>query len=175
MQSCVVENVVKVTNGNNKKYPWFPKVRVVNEVPFIQILRFCRDLTRFCTGRAMDLRKGKGHVLKGAWIEKMYRLRNEASHSAFAETTRDPDKPHRKRQRKAKKSDSLLAPSWVDMTFPRTTSFAEAQVKCLWGVGKAPLWIELRGEALDHLKECILEFSDEGSSSKKKSGSKKDH
>ena len=160
-QTCKVETIYKITNDCNSKHPWYPEVCVVNDIPFVQISRFNRDLTRFVTGKALDLRKDKGHTIGGAFIDKIMELRNKASHNAFAEVTQNPEEAEchpRKRPRKAKKSDSLLAPAWVSIVFPSTAQFEEGEVKCLWGVGRNPLWIEMQSGVLDHLKDGIKEL-----------------
>ena len=156
MSNVQVKSVVTITNDHTKKHPWTPEVQTIENVQFIKVQRLSRDLTRFVSGKCLDLRKEKGHSLNGAYITSLMQLRNEAAAKAVAEATAEDDGA-KKRTRRPRPSDRVLVDPFLVITMPNT----DTDIRVLSGVGTEPLWMELGAEILEKLRDGIL-ASDEG-------------
>ena len=162
MSNVEIKTVHIIKNDKMKKTPWTPMVRSVEDVPFIEISRWSRQLTLFVTGKALDLRKEKQHQTKADFFQALLTRRNDASQEAYYQATKDETNEGKQKKRKAKPGDHLVAPKCVDVSMPAAGSFGERAVKCLWGVGTMSLWLELDAVVLEHLRVGILNFELDG-------------
>ena len=165
MSNVEVRSVVTITNDHTKKHPWTPEVRTIEGIPFIHITRLSRELTRFVSGKCLDLRKGKGHSLNGSFIEKLLYRRNEAATAAVEMATEEESKDFKdekmdkkgKKTRRVTRQDAVLAEPMLEIEV-----HDGLKAKVLFDVGNGPLWIELSAEVLEAVRSGILK-SDEGS------------
>ena len=158
MSNVEIKTVHIIKNDKMKKTMWTPSVRSVDDVPFIEISRWSRQLTLFVTGKALDLRKQKHHQMKADFFTVLSKHRNDASEEAYYQATKDEANEGKQKKRKVKPGDHLVAPKCVDVTMPAAGGFGERTAKCLWGVGAMPLWLELDAVVLEHLRVGILHY-----------------
>ena len=160
--AVVVERLV-ITNAF-LKHPWVPETKSSGGVTFIKLEKWCRQLCLFVTGKALDLRPGKRQDINCKFLEELQRLRTVASDKAIAELLQpaaDEEGRKNKRARKARSSDTDIAPSHVVIRLPNVFRgdqlHAERNMKVMFGVKNSPLWIEATAPNLEHIRAGILE------------------
>lgn len=158
---CEVDMRPVITNEGNKGQPWHPKIRCVEDRYYVKIQKWCRAFTRFCTGRSLDLRKGKGHSLsKSSFVDdlivKLHEISVEAARELIlAQAETDADR-NRAKRRKIRPADSALSPHTVMLTLPAVAEFEEKDIRCLWSVSGADMWVHLEARTLDHIRAGVL-------------------
>ncbi|CAJ1381987.1 unnamed protein product [Effrenium voratum] len=157
MADTKISKVCVITSETRGKHQWKPEVVTVQGTDFIKLHRWSRDLTRYVTGRALDLRKGKGHCLSGDYMEHLVTERNKKSREAYQEAMRSTQEgeepPQPRRRRTVRQSDSAVAPAVV----PAADWHPEREVQCLWSVKSPHLWLEMSEDIMVHLKAGIMQ------------------
>ena len=165
MSNTIIETKLVITNNLNGKSPWFPETQVVEGHTFVKLERLGRDFTRYVSGRSLDLRPAHAFSLNGSYLQKIVIARNNESEQAFEVAILDSqddlpveDQP---KKRKVKEGDGLLCPPIVQIKLPPASGFSNKGVRCLWGVGAMPLWVEAVPESLEYIRAGIMEAADE--------------
>ena len=165
MSDTKIETKLVITNKLNGKSPWFPEARVVEGHTFVKLERLGRDFTRYVSGRSLDLRPAHAFSLNGSYLQKIVIERNNESESSFEVAVLDSQDDlaveNQPKKRKVKEGDGLLCPPIVHIDLPPASGFSTKGVRCLWGVGTMPLWVEALPESLEHIRAGIMEAADE--------------
>ncbi|CAJ1393472.1 unnamed protein product [Effrenium voratum] len=172
MSNVQIGTIWVITNSHTVKNPWTPEVQCVEGTNFMKIYRWSRDLTRFVTGKALDLRKDKGHWLDGAFLGKLIAARDQKSKEAYKSAVMpepeegEPAAPQRRRR--VRKDDAAVSAAVVEIVVPAVEEHEEKTVKCLWGVKSHDLWIEMSDTILEHVRSGILAESSGQQGAKKR-------
>ena len=156
-----------VIRGGHLKAPWVPNVEEVQGVPYIQLSKWSRDLTRYVSGKGMNLRVKGGrplHNINVAWFAEMVKLRRAACDatlksvitSAAVDAGQDP--PTKFRQ--ATDDDQWLCGRSVLLDAPAVAEHVPGrQLRVLWAIKSTELWMELTLENLEYVKWAIATSS----------------
>ena len=160
--AVVLERLV-ITN-DFLKHPWVPETKSSGGLTFIKLDKWCRQLCLFVTGKGLDLRQGKRQDINCKFLEELQRLRTVASDKAIAELLQPASEEEgrkNKRARKARSSDTDIAPSHVVVRLPNVFRGDQLHpgrnVKVMFGVKNSPIWIEATAPNLEHIRAGILE------------------
>ncbi|CAE6937664.1 unnamed protein product [Symbiodinium sp. CCMP2592] len=164
--------IVKATvikGGHLKKQPWLPDLQLVGGVEYIKLHKWCRDLTLFVTGTALNFAatsKRPVHNINVQWFEDMKKKRQEACDAAvrkvITEAAEAEGKPLPKRIRQAREEDQFLIGKTVTIFCPEIRNNedevlqAPKEIQFLWGT-KSDLFMELNADNLDYIRAAIKE------------------
>ena len=152
-----ISTTVVIRNSRQQKALWFPTLTKVEGIDFIKLGRWCRDWTRYVTGKALDLRKDKMQCISGrfwdALVADVHRASRDAVQKVLDEQQeaeareQGKDVPAKRRKRAVCENDRFLAPATVSVCLPAVGSTPEKEVQ---------IWLELDALTLEHVREGIV-------------------
>ena len=175
-----IATVYVVTSDASPGHTWRPSIKRIKGEVFCELNKWCRELTRFCTGKSMDLRRDRSHTINCKYFDHLLQERNRKSVEAArlaleAENERKEEEPQPKKQRKPRairQTDEVIAPDTVSITLPGVEwadmSFEERDVKVAWSVGGSSLFIEMSVDVLEQVRCGILSSLEKGEEGKMK-------
>eukprot|EP00439_Symbiodinium_sp_Y106_P082018 s1148_g21.t1 len=154
--------------GPGLKAPWMPAVQTIGGIEYIKLVKWDRELTMFCTGKALvfggDGSKKPAHNINVRWFEDTCILRQHACDAAvkrvIIEAAQAEGKEPPAKIRQARPEDEFLIGSSVMIDVPEihdenNEMLEEArQLRVLWAV-KGDLWMELTEANLRYVRHAI--------------------
>ena len=154
--------------GPGLKAPWMPAVQTIGGVDYIKLVKWDRELTMFCTGKALvfggDATKRSVHNINVRWFQDVAILRHQACDAAvkkvIIEAAQAEGKEPPAKIRQARPEDEFLIGSSVIIDVPSICDenneiLEEArQLRVLWAV-KGDLWVELTEDNLRYVRHAI--------------------
>ena len=126
---------------------------------YLKVFKFDRSLVKFCLQKPMVVGQRSGNV---AMMDKLLEMRKAASVQAVHEAK---EEDHNKRKRKVRNEDASLVEDYVtieldeiDYNGKRLGGYG---ARCLWGLDKSVLWIELCRANLEYLRGIIAMGQDD--------------
>ena len=165
VQQITVENLVGCRL--NGKDLWIPKVEDVAGVRLVYLRKWDRGLTRFLTGRSLDLKsngKNLNSTSAGAYLDDLFRKKREAYQAAVLkahEPAHESDAGHevkaKGKKRKVTDDTSCFSPL-VQISLPAVQDpwMPERLVQVEFG-GQSDLWIEVNETSLRQVVQGISE------------------
>ena len=154
--------IQKVTaiSGGGLRHPWYPCTREVEGRQYLKLLKWDRDLTRFVSGKGMNLSRGRpsNHIGGVRFFTELAELRKEACNQAMVKLVRDScleagQEPPAK-VRPATQSDEWLASRTVVVEVPAAGDMAARELRLLWAV-RGDVYMELTKDNLEYVREAI--------------------
>eukprot|EP00439_Symbiodinium_sp_Y106_P047006 s2541_g6.t1 len=153
-------------SGKNIKGVWMPETQIVGGYTFIKLHKWCRELTQFVTGRALQAHCNSRrplHNINVQWFVTMEELRKQACDDALkrvivqaaeAEGSEIP-----KNIRPARQEDEFIAGRSVLVTAPAIEGSDDdpPQIRLLWTLKTADIWMELTTDNMEYMKKAIRE------------------
>lgn len=120
---------------------------------YMKVFKFDRSFVKFCLGKSMVIGQRSGNV---AMMDKLLEMRKAASVQSVHDA-REEDV--NKRKRKVRNEDASLVEDFVTIELEEISyngqRFGGYGARCLWGLDKSVLWIELCRTNLEYLKAVI--------------------
>ena len=153
-------------SGGNIKGVWMPETQTVSGFTFIRLSKWCKKLTQYVTGKAMNLHQQRPiNSINVQWFITMQELRRQACNEALkrvivqaaeAEGSKIPEKI-----RPARQEDEFIAGRTVIVTPPAIEgsddeAVAPQQLRLLWVLKSADIWVELTIPNMEYVKRAIL-------------------
>ncbi|OLQ00277.1 hypothetical protein AK812_SmicGene17089 [Symbiodinium microadriaticum] len=153
-------------SGGNIKGVWMPETQTVSGFTFIRLSKWCKKLTQYVTGKAMNLHQQRPiNSINVQWFITMQELRRQACNEALkrvivqaaeAEGSKIPEKI-----RPARQEDEFIAGRTVIVTPPAIEgsddeAVAPQQLRLLWVLKSAEIWVELTIPNMEYVKRAIL-------------------
>ena len=163
VQQITVENLVGCRL--NGKDLWIPKVKDVGGLRLMYLSKWDRGLTRFLTGKSLDLRnnaKNLNSTAAGAYLDDLVRKKKEASQAAVLkahESAHESDAGHevkaKGKKRKVTDDMSCFSPL-VQISLPAVQDpwMPERLVQVEFG-GQPDLWMEVHETSLRQMVQGI--------------------
>ncbi|CAJ1370872.1 unnamed protein product [Effrenium voratum] len=163
MSNTRIASQVLINNDMTKKQPWLPEVKEVSGLHFVKLHKWDRGFTRYVSGKCLDLRKGHACNIGCDFLDNLQSKVHEASKEAVKRVLdaeveeQDAGKPKPKRRRIVRADDKHLGPEWITVHLPPLGEFHAIDVRILWSVKGADLWVELNSDVLEYIRQAILE------------------
>ena len=160
-----IHRTLSITTGGKA---WVPNVKDVDGAQYLQVQKYGRSITKFLTGKTMNLSKAKGFTLNGTpsgdFIDHLCELRTKASHNQAKDKILECDSQEftkEKKKRKITAQDELLCPV-VTVTLPPVqddkVSLEGMDVKMLFGLTGTDVWVEAEESVIRHIVFGLLHF-----------------
>ena len=154
---------VTVIRGGGMKADWMPKVQLVDNMEFVKLSKWDRDLTRYVSGRGLYLHKRADklqHSINVKWFDEILALRKtecdkrlkEVICSAAVEAGETPPE----KVRAAVADDEWLCGRHLALDLPPVPGHPGLSARVLWGVKGADLYMQLTTDNLKYVKAAIL-------------------
>lgn len=151
---------------------WIPEVRDVAGMSFCRLQKWDRKFIMFAKGAALDL--GRCRDSNIGVMDELRRLRNTACDQVLADMNDHQSKTKKKRQRKANSGDLLILPTYIEIMLPTMTLSDGSDVggfavnALTEGVRSASVFIEMRADVLEYIRNVTFHTTVPGRSWNKK-------
>ena len=133
----------------NENEIWIPKTKMIGNTKVMLLSKWDRALTRFMTGKSLDLRatstKSLNNTAAGAYFDGLCRQRKEACEKAVISAHSTDDDNGKQKRRRVALSDSMshLSPL-VDISLPEVVEppMPKRIVQVAFGTG-SEIWLEV--------------------------------
>ena len=168
------------------KTPWLPDCQNVLGVEFIRLNKWDKSLTRFCAGASPNrsVKRAKPLVnINVAWFHEIHQLRREGCNAALKKVMLESqDEQHHlntpdDKIRAATEQDQWVAGRMISVSLPEVkgddgATIAERRdVRLLWGIRGADIWMELSDANLYYIRTAIRASKPQDADAKRKAPS----
>jgi hypothetical protein len=145
--------------------PWIPDVKTIDGADFIHIRKWDRGLAKYCSGKALNLSKGKSTYQNMSFFDKLVKARNEACDRAVATALAVDDEeggePQVKRVRRARPSDRDIVSPIVNVEMEGVCRGAVCietpyVIRCSFDLKSSDVWVELTMANLEFIRHSFL-------------------
>jgi hypothetical protein len=158
-----IARTVVIVGGALGGHKWYPGVRVVDGIEFVQINNMCSSFARFCVGKPVGKRSPLGSASTVAdliakrdmlWYQTHAGPMNSEDNDKGLKRLFDDEKPKKKRR------SVPLLPTALTMEMEPIAqegfSCSGCSMKVLCEKVRSPLWVELREGNLEYLRTAVF-------------------
>ena len=171
--------IIKIaSDGCKRAHTWLANTRSVpvhdgEDMVFVQLDKWERGFVKFVTGKPLTFKSEiqEANNVNCKFLDTLQRLRTRAANKAFSDAIAanedggdDEPKPKKPRQRQAKRDDEAVIDDTVlTLQLPELVGDGgnvianSVTLKVLWGVKNDVVWIELKEDNLQYIRQGILQ------------------